>query len=303
MAHRRLQRNLMLQMLYARDLRGEHFPLEEEFDYLITRFFSIPLEAEEREEVLERLRNTTSFLREIDTVIEKASSSWSLDKMSIVDRNILRVAIYEMVYEGNDVVPLRIVINEAVELAKQYSSDKAYRFVNGLLGAVYRSLGEPGADYEPPRDIPYEEMEVDKKVAAVVYSRDAHGAIRIGLVHDIFGYWTLSKGSVDPEKGEEASLVEAVREETGWDVEVLEELGESEYIAYPPDRGAVRKQVRYYLAKSDYVPPRRPEPGGGLDDVRWFPPDEILELNLYRDVSEMLTKAIPRIFQREGLSE
>jgi len=305
MAHRRLQRSLALQTLYNWALRGEEhpFPLEEEFRYLLEGFLGLELAKEEEEELVKRIRSVMEQREDIDVIIEKASSSWPLEKFSLVDKNILRLATYEMVFEGNEVVPSRVVINEAVEMGKKFGGQKSYSFINGVLGAIYRELGEPGSDYVKKEEVPYEDMELKNKVAAVVYSNDEQGTIRIGLVHDIFGYWTLSKGSVEAGADEQEVLKRRVKEETQWDIEVLDKLGESEYIAYPPESNPVRKHVSYYLARAPYTVPKLPAEAGGLDDVQWFPLEDILDLNLYDDVSQMLTKAIPLILAREGGGE
>ena len=214
-------------------MRGEKqdFPLEQEFAYILQGFFDLSFREEEEEDLQGRIRSVMENKGDIDTLIQKASSSWSLEKFSLVDKNILRVAVYEMVFEGNEVVPSRVVINEAVEMGKKFGGQKSYSFINGVLGAIYRELGEPGSDFEKKKEIPYEEMEVKKKVAAVVYSRDEQDMLRLGMVHDIFGYWTLSKGSVEDGEDEKDALRRRVKEETQWDIEVLDTLGESEYIA------------------------------------------------------------------------
>lgn len=81
-------------------------------------------------------RGTRAHLAEIDAVIAGAAEHWTLERMATVDRNILRMAIYEMVSSST---PVGVVINEAVELAKQYSTEESGRFVNGLLGRLVRS--------------------------------------------------------------------------------------------------------------------------------------------------------------------
>ncbi|MGB0925076.1 MAG: NUDIX domain-containing protein, partial [Minisyncoccia bacterium] len=185
--------------------------------------------------------------------------------------------------------------NEAIELAKRFGGAKSSRFINGVMGAVYRELGEPGKDDEASRaqdSVPYDQMPIDQKGAAVVYSIDVHGVMRIGMVHDIFGYWTLSKGGIEEGETAEQGTIREVKEETNWDVVLVEKLGDNEYIAHHPKRGPVRKQVQYFLAKSEHTKPTLEEGSGGLDDVRWFELGELSDLNIYDDVSKMLIKSI-----------
>lgn len=226
--------------------------------------------------------------------------------MDIVDRNVLRIGMYELVFGDKKLVPEKVALNEAVELAKQFGGAKSGRFVNGVMGAVYRELGEPGKDFKVTKkfdNVPLEKMEIDEKGAAVVYSIDKQGVIRIGMVHDIFGYWTLSKGSIEKGESVEEGTVREVKEETNWDIVIEEKLGENEYIAYPPDRGPVRKQVQYFLARSGYTKPKLEQDSGGLDDVRWFELSEIPDLVMYEDVSQMLVKAIDIITHKTDGNE
>jgi len=83
-----------------------------------------------RELVQEVLNNKNS----IDAVIQKHAPAWPLDQMAVIDRNILRIAICEMMVEGK--VPEKVAINEAIELAKIFGSDTSHKFVNGVLGSI-----------------------------------------------------------------------------------------------------------------------------------------------------------------------
>jgi len=81
----------------------------------------------------------TSHLEELDVFIVRYSEHWRLERMTIVDRNLLRLAIYELLYQPN--VPAKVVINEAVELAKRYGSEASGGFINGILDQVRMSVG------------------------------------------------------------------------------------------------------------------------------------------------------------------
>jgi len=76
----------------------------------------------------------------IDKVIEKAAPAWPINQISIVDRNILRIGLYELLYADKAEVPEKVAINEAIELAKNYSGGNSSKFVNGVLGTVYKEL-------------------------------------------------------------------------------------------------------------------------------------------------------------------
>ncbi len=299
--NRRLLRSILLQSLYTLEVHHfENTDLVELIEYNAQSFAHLPnLDAKEA------LTNLETLLKKrvlIDEIIEKAAPEWPLEKITLVDRNILRLGIYELLFVDRSLVPAKVALNEAIELAKEYGGPKSPRFVNGVIGAVYRELGEPGKDQETKKkfDIPYEEMPIDPKGAAVVYSIDNLGVVRIGMVHDVFGYWTLSKGGIEKGETSEEGTVREVKEETNWDISIEDTLGENEYVAYHPERGPVRKQVNYYLAQSDYVSPILEKDAGGLDDVKWFELNDLADLTIYDDVSQMLTKAIEMILEKHN---
>src|ERR1700733_8163374 len=83
---------------------------------------------------------------DLDLVIEKAAPDWPIDKIAPVDRNILRIGLFELLFADRTQVPAKVAINEAIELAKVFGGESSGRFVNGVLGAVYKEMGEPGKD-------------------------------------------------------------------------------------------------------------------------------------------------------------
>jgi len=89
-------------------------------------------------------------ITELDKIIEKAAPQWPLEQIAIVDRNVLRLGLYELLFGKRDEVPPKVAINEAIELAKSFGGDSSGKFVNGVLGTVYREIGEPGKDDAPP---------------------------------------------------------------------------------------------------------------------------------------------------------
>jgi N utilization substance protein B len=232
---------------------------------------------------------------ELNEVIEKAAPDWPIDKISPVDRNVLRLGLYELLFADREEVPAKVAINEAIELAKTFGGETSGRFVNGVLGAVYKELGEPGKDAVPAKkkklaEVPYENMPIQHLGGAVIYAHDGPTAY-LAFVHDIFGHWTLSKGKipegVDPKEG----TVAKVKEEVGLDVKVKQDLGTNEYIANDPEHGKIRKQVHYYLAEAAFgalTLAKKP----GLDDAKWFKLADILELNFYNDILPIVTKAV-----------
>lgn len=237
---------------------------------------------------------------DIDLIIQKAAPDWPLDKISIVDRNILRIGLSELLFSDKKEVPAKVAINESIELAKNFGGENSGRFINGVLGAVYREMGEPGKDDQPtkkkPKEVPFEEMEIERLGGAIVYSV-FEGQTYLAFVHDVFGHWTLSKGRIEKDENEMEATKREIKEEMGIDVEIEEKVGFNEYVASHPEKGKYRKQVSYYLAKAQYTPLILGT-SGGLDDAKWFPINEIVDLNFYNDIVPIVTKAVKILLEK-----
>ena len=234
---------------------------------------------------------------DIDNIIEKAAPEWPLEKIAVVDRNILRIGLAELLFADKDQVPPKVAINEAIELAKEFGGESSGRFVNGVLGAVYRELDEmeesdsskniglKKAKVEEEKELPKEEL-----VGAVVYAKEG-ADFYVALVHDVFGHWTLSKGRLNQGEDPKAGIVRKVKEEIGLDIEVEAELGDNEYIASNPEDGKKKRHAEYFLAQAkfeDIVLKKE----GGLDDAKWFKLIDIVDLNFYDDVLPVITRAV-----------
>jgi len=292
MANRHLSRSIVLQTLFEWDLNGtKKNETKEILQRNIDEFAPNKTDTPFMEKLLDGILGKQS---EIDLVIEKAAPEWPLDRISPVDRNILRLGLYELLFADRAEVPAKVAINEAIELAKQFGGENSSRFVNGVLGAVYKEIGEPGKDEtskkKKKKDVPFEEMPIQRLAGAVVYAREG-GEIYFALVHDIFGHWTLSKGKIEEKESVEEGAVREIKEEMGVDITVEKELGHNEYVANHPEFGKVRKQVTYVLAQAPYTELTL-EQKGGLDDAKWFRVAEILDLNFYEDILPIVTKAV-----------
>jgi N utilization substance protein B len=235
---------------------------------------------------------------DLDTIIEKAAPDWPIDKISPVDRNILRMGLCELLFADRNEVPPKVAINEAIELAKSFGGETSGKFVNGVLGAVYKEMGEPGKDEKPrPRkkygDVPDDELPLEKLAGAVVYAHH-DGETYLALVHDVFGHWTLTKGHLADGETEKDCIMRKVPLEIGVEVEVKESLGENSYSTYHPEKGKIKKQISYYLCEAPFheLTLDRKVEKGGLDDVRWFRLADILDLNFYDDILPIVTKAL-----------
>lgn len=292
MANRHLSRSVALQTLFEWDFNGKkHAGIVPILARDIEEFANGSSDEPFMKTLVEGVVKKHS---DLDRIIEKAAPDWPLDKIANVDRNVLRIGLFELLFADRTQVPPKVAINEAIELAKTFGGETSGKFVNGVLGAVYKELGEPGKDQESKRkkveEVPYDEMEVEDLVGAVVFAREM-GNIYLAFVHDIFGHWTLSKGHTKEGESLEDAVIRKVKEEIGIDALPSEKLGENEYVATKPDKGKFRKHVSYFLAEAKYVELTLGA-SGGLDDCKWFKISEILDLNFYDDILPIVTKAI-----------
>jgi transcription antitermination protein NusB len=135
MAARHRSRKRALQVLFEWDMRGE--PVERAISHYYESLYSEESENKPKpDKFMEELaRGTVANAAEIDKSIEAKSEHWRLERMPVVDRNILRLAIYEL---GQQAVPAPVIIDEALELARKFSNDESISFINGILDAVHR---------------------------------------------------------------------------------------------------------------------------------------------------------------------
>lgn len=96
--------------------------------------------------IWELINGVMKNLDKINEIIEKCAPEWPLAQITIVDRNVLRIGIYELLWGKREEVPPKVAINEAIELAKNFGGESSGRFINGVLGTIYREIGEPGKD-------------------------------------------------------------------------------------------------------------------------------------------------------------
>jgi N utilization substance protein B len=138
---RRQAREAALQVLYAADVSGQLGPdaVDRVFDQVAGEF-SLPRRARER--AAELCGGVVHNLERIDAAIAGASTAWKLHRLAAVERNVLRIAAFELLCEA---APPEIVIDEAVEIARRFGGSRTPAFVNGVLDALWRAQKEPGA--------------------------------------------------------------------------------------------------------------------------------------------------------------
>lgn len=304
MSTRHIARSIVIQTLFEGDMQGwletpsQH---AEEFSRSLSRNLSEYAQGAKIHDFAHGLLTLTLSKRPVlDDIIIKAAPEWPLEKIANVDRNILRLGLAELLYGDRTQVPPKVAIDQAIELAKSFGGETSGRFVNGVLGGIYKQMGEPGKQdrvrpevVRKPEQTP-SELPQEKLVGAVVYARNTDGAMYIALVHDIFGKWTLPKGHVDAGLDYVDSATKKVKEELRIDVTIEEKIGENEYVAVNPEKRKVRKHVTYYTARAPFTEINF-VPKEGIDNAQWFPIMEVIDLPMYEDLTPILVQAIKKI--------
>jgi len=138
MASRHLSRSIAMQSLYEWDFYGRK---ENSLERIIERNIKDFGPGLEDVEFAKSLAvGVAKHLKDIDKIIEKSAPEWPILQIPIVDRNVLRIGLFELLYSNKEEVPPKVAINEAIELAKTFSGPTSGKFVNGVLGTVYKQL-------------------------------------------------------------------------------------------------------------------------------------------------------------------
>lgn len=302
MANRHLSRSIAIQTLFEVDFRSYDSSAAREILERNAAEFAAGMAD------ISFMKNLVSGIlgkkEDLDRIIVKAAPEWPLEKIGFLDRNALRLGLYELLFADKNEVPPKVAINEAIEIAKTFGGENSGKFVNGVLGSVYKEMGEPGKDETSTKkpnkfNIPYEKMPIEKLGGSVVFA-EHEGNYYIALVHDVFGHWTLPKGHIEENESVKDATVREMQEEIGIPVTILEELGVNEYVASDPEKGKIRKQVSYFLSQGNFEELTLGT-SGGLDECRWFKLQDILDLNFYDDILPLITKAL-NILQKRSSS-
>lgn len=145
-SNRHLGRIIALQTLYEFEFREQCGDKEVSLDDVLSRNLERYADTVEDTSFVKKLVNGVIAQREkLDEILQPIAPEWPIDQIARVDRTILRMAMFEL-KECADIVPPKVAINEAVELAKAFGSDNSSKFINGVLGTAYRTLIEDSAD-------------------------------------------------------------------------------------------------------------------------------------------------------------
>ena len=166
MSNRHLARTLAMQALYQWDFHSGHPDrnVNEIVRYIREEFAP---EFNDHDYVEATVRGVVEHVEEIDRTLEQFAKDWLVSAMTLVDRNVLRIGVYELLMNPN--IPAKVAINEAIEIAKAFGGDTSGKFVNGVLGAVYKDQLKRGAikDVDKPKE-PSTEMTLSSPVPMIM---------------------------------------------------------------------------------------------------------------------------------------
>ncbi|MFH0923930.1 MAG: transcription antitermination factor NusB [Candidatus Falkowbacteria bacterium] len=141
MSNRHLSRTIAMQTLFSWDFNGKN---KKDLEDIIKRNFKyFAPKFNDQGFVRGLVGGVMEHLPEIDKYITKYATEWPLEQITIVDRNILRIGVYELVLDKG--IPAKVAINEAIEIAKTFGGESSGKFVNGVLGAIYKDMDESDA--------------------------------------------------------------------------------------------------------------------------------------------------------------
>lgn len=141
MASRHLSRSIVMQSLYEWDFFGKKADSLKGIIEKNIKEFGPGLKDEGF--IWQLINGIVKYLPKIDKIIEKAAPEWPIEQITIIDRNVLRIGLYELLYEDKEEVPPKVAINEAIELAKSFGGESSGKFINGVLGTVYKEIKKP----------------------------------------------------------------------------------------------------------------------------------------------------------------
>ena len=291
MSTRHIARTIALQTLFELDMKDElNLTLDTVEPIILRNTIEFGEGVKDTSFTKSIINNALSRRITIDDIITRAAPDWPLEKIGVVDRNILRIGLTELLFGDRAQVPPKVAIDESIELAKAFAGETSGKFVNGVLGAIYKEMGEPEkAQTTKTKKEHFESTKRELLAGAVVCAMN-NSKLQIALVHDVVGYWTLPKGHIQGSVSTEDEVIAAIAREIGVGISIIDRLGENEYIANKPDQGKVVKHVDYYLGITDFVPLTL-EKKGGLDEARWFFANDAVSLRMYDDIKAIIIKA------------
>ncbi|PIT90197.1 MAG: transcription antitermination factor NusB [Candidatus Komeilibacteria bacterium CG10_big_fil_rev_8_21_14_0_10_41_13] len=284
MSNRHLARTLVLQSLFQWDFNQKKENLNKLLEFNKSEFAP---DFDDQDFSANLLKAVIDKIDEIDVLIVKYAPEWPLDQITIVDRNVLRIGIYELKFSQD--IPPKVAINEAIELAKKYGGQSSGKFVNGVLGSVYKDMQtnkeKVEFDQEPAREF---------SAGGVVFKKTGDD-YKFALILDAYDKWTFPKGHIEEKEEQEQAALREVKEEIGIkEAKSHGYLGNIDIRVNDPNKRPTPKTIHYYLIETSddqLVVPNVTE----VKDVKWFSKEEALVTISYENALEIFQAALMKL--------
>jgi len=284
MSNRHLARTLVLQSLFQWDFNEQKENLHQLLEHNKKEFAD---GFDDQGFAKELTENIAGKISEIDGMIKKYAPEWPLEQITTVDRNVLRIGIFELKFA--QAIPPKVAINEAIELAKAYGGESSGKFVNGVLGSVYKDMQAAGEKKECETE-PAQEF----SAGGVVYKKEGT-EYKFALILDAYDKWTFPKGHIEPGEDKEKAALREVGEETGLTrAKSCGYLGSIDIKVKEPNKAPVPKTVYYYLmetADQELKITKEPE----VKDAKWADKEEALKIISYENALEIFKAALKKL--------
>jgi len=280
MSNRHLARTLSLQTLFQWDFNKQTENID---DILKYNFEEFAVDFDDDGFSKNLVKGVVKNIEEINKLITKFAPEWPLDQITTSDRNCLRIGIYELKFDQT--IPPKVAINEAIELAKTYGGESSGKFINGVLGSIFKEMEAKGEKKNMD-----EAVKEETSIGGVVYCKN-NDDYKIALIFSAHDKWALPKGHIRENENEKEAATREISEETGLTkLNVKDYLCETQVKIKKPKTTTVLKTIKFYLVESGddkIIVPNIAE----LQDVKWFSPKEAYEKTDYDNVREALDKA------------
>lgn len=284
MSNRHLARTLVLQSLFQWDFNNRTENLEE---ILRNNQREFAPEFDDQNFSKELLEKIVDRIQKLDDLIAKYAPDWPLEQITVTDRNVLRIGIFELKFSLE--IPPKVAINEAIELAKTYGSEASGKFINGVLGSVFKDMRDKGEKKD------FEKEEAREFSAGGVVFAEVNGHYEFALVLDAYDKWTFPKGHIETNEDKEKAALREVAEEIGVHQSIsLGYLGSIDIKVNEPNKKPFPKTIYYYLLKTEKQPltiTAEPE----VKEARWMDKNEANKIISYENAKKIFNAALKKL--------
>ena len=233
------------------------------------------------------LKGVLDRITTIDEIITKAAPEWPINKINIIDRNILRIGIYEILFTKDNGTPPKVAINEAIELAKEYSSDKSSSFVNGVLGTIYKEL------YNNITEDNKEDFIIKNNIICIPYCIDKNMTY-IGFVEDYHKKWAFAKDIMDDNISLEDNIIKILNNKFAPIINILDFNKITVINSIDNKDHKIKNNDTYYLIRTDKINTTVTD-NKNIKSAEWIKTNTINELNKYNELNGILNKIYEKL--------